>query len=84
MGDQSDRVSVTMFGSPYKKHRASDANNTMLAEFLRQSMRGMKAPTEVYPLLTVVTGASLGGTYMGFRKLVTDPHLRRNATRRQE
>ncbi|KAG0241778.1 hypothetical protein BGX31_000889 [Mortierella sp. GBA43] len=57
---------------------------TMLAEFLRKSMRGMKAPTEVYPLLTVVTGASIGGTYMGFRKLATDPHLRRHATRRQE
>jgi hypothetical protein len=56
----------------------------MLAEFLRQSLRGMKAPTEVYPLLTVVTGASIGGTYMGFRKLATDPHLRRHVARRQE
>ncbi|KAG0047751.1 hypothetical protein BGZ89_004815, partial [Linnemannia elongata] len=50
----------------------------MLAEFLRQSMKGMKAPTEVYPLITVVTGASIGGIYMASRKLVTDPHLRRN------
>lgn len=41
----------------------------------------MKAPTEVYPLVAVVTGASIGGTYMAFRKLVTDPHLRTSATR---
>ncbi|KAG0013991.1 hypothetical protein BGZ80_010721 [Entomortierella chlamydospora] len=53
----------------------------MLAEFLRQSLRGMKAPTEVYPLVVVVTGASIGGTYMAFRKLATDPHLRTQATR---
>ncbi|KAF9347855.1 protease B nonderepressible form [Mortierella sp. AD094] len=53
----------------------------MLAEFLRQSLRGMKAPTEVYPLVAVVSGASIGGTYMAFRKLVTDPHLRTQATR---
>ncbi|KAG0049906.1 hypothetical protein BGZ83_005252, partial [Gryganskiella cystojenkinii] len=51
----------------------------MLAEFLRNSVRGMKAPTEVYPLITVVTGAAIGGTYMAFRKLATDPHLRRRA-----
>ncbi|KAF9950731.1 hypothetical protein BGZ70_001246 [Mortierella alpina] len=48
----------------------------MLSGVKKQSMRGMKAPTEVYPLVAVVTGASIGGTYMAFRKLVTDPHLR--------
>ncbi|KAG0236141.1 hypothetical protein BGW42_004025 [Actinomortierella wolfii] len=57
--------------------------SNMLGEFLRNAVRGMKAPTEVYPLLAVVTAASIGGTYMGFRKLVTDPHLRRNMTPRR-
>ncbi|KAF9957178.1 protease B nonderepressible form [Mortierella alpina] len=50
----------------------------MLAEFIRQSMRGMKAPTEVYPLVAVVTGASIGGTYMAFRKLPL-PNSRRTS-----
>ncbi|KAF9379067.1 protease B nonderepressible form [Podila verticillata] len=50
----------------------------MLGQTIRQAMKGMKAPTEVYPLVAVVTGASIGGTYMAFRKLVTDPHLRNN------
>ncbi|ORZ00037.1 hypothetical protein BCR41DRAFT_363613 [Lobosporangium transversale] len=60
----------------------SITNNTfnMLAQFLRQSMRGMKAPTEVYPLVAVVTGASIGGSYMALRKLATDPHLRRHVS----
>ncbi|KAF9158060.1 hypothetical protein DFQ26_008020 [Actinomortierella ambigua] len=56
----------------------------MLGQFLRNSARGMKAPTEVYPLLVVVTGASVAGTFMCIRKLATDPHLRRQATRRQQ
>ncbi|KAG0030253.1 hypothetical protein BGZ81_002887 [Podila clonocystis] len=53
----------------------------MLGQTIRQAMKGMKAPTEVYPLVAVVTGASIGGTYMAFRKLATDPHLRTSATR---
>ncbi|KAG0347992.1 hypothetical protein BG005_011778 [Podila minutissima] len=53
----------------------------MLGHTIRQAMKGMKAPTEVYPLVVVVTGASIGGTYMAFRKLITDPHLRTSSTR---
>ncbi|KAF9125203.1 hypothetical protein BGW39_007595 [Mortierella sp. 14UC] len=51
---------------------------------MENSMKGMKAPTEVYPLITVVTGASIGGVYMASRKLATDPHLRRSARRPRE
>ncbi|KAI9238179.1 MAG: hypothetical protein BYD32DRAFT_414486 [Podila humilis] len=56
----------------------------MLGQTIRQAMKGMKAPTEVYPLVAVVTGASIGGTYMAFRKLVTDPHLRNNVARTRQ
>ena len=52
----------------------------MLAELFRTTMRGMKAPMEAYPLVIVVSGAAVGGTFMAFRKLATDPHLRRHET----
>ncbi|KAF9113886.1 hypothetical protein BGX27_000642 [Mortierella sp. AM989] len=48
---------------------------------VQQSVRGMKAPVEVYPLVTVVTGASMFGTYIAFRKLTTDPDIRHHASR---
>ncbi|KAF9433572.1 protease B nonderepressible form [Entomortierella beljakovae] len=53
----------------------------MLGPFLKQSFKVMKAPVEVFPLVAVVSGASIGGVYMGFRKLATDPNLRTQASR---
>ncbi|KAF9924627.1 hypothetical protein FBU30_005423 [Linnemannia zychae] len=49
----------------------------MLGEFVKKTFQGMKPPVDVLPLITLVTGASVGGAYMAMRKLATDPHLRR-------
>ncbi|KAI7819689.1 hypothetical protein BC939DRAFT_505526 [Gamsiella multidivaricata] len=54
------------------------------ARLLKESSKGMKPSVDVVPLITFVSGGLIGGTYMAFRKLTTDPHLRHHVRRNIE